>query len=216
MRKKVVAKTGNGKGIKPLTTQHQDKTLNSIRKAHKEGRSILLPKRVLSGKDKNHVYLEAEHRGTGKTHHIAIHQDGNVLDPHVLHSGKFDPKSLKEHPKPKKVTSKIKKENPPVKKPIVKKSRKLEISTPEPPKNDLRKVVAKVPVKPIKKKEEAVSTIKEDKLKPLKDEIIKQAKEELKRIKLKEETPKSKEELEKLKSTKLKRKRRKKRKKNRK
>lgn len=96
-------------------SEEQKKTIRDIHKAHQEGKSNLEPGKVLTGKDKDHIYLEAKHKDTGKTHHVAIHKDGSVKDPQVLHGGKFDSKSLKESRKEKEVV---------VKKPVEKKPTK--------------------------------------------------------------------------------------------
>lgn len=63
----------------------------------------LEPTRILHhGKDKNHIYLETQHKDTGKIHHIPINGDsGKVINPQVIHSGKFDQKHLKEPEQPK-------------------------------------------------------------------------------------------------------------------
>jgi len=100
-------------------SDEQKKTIRDIHKAHQEGRSNLEPGRVLTGKDKDHIYLESKHKETGKTHHIAIHKDGSVKDPQILHGGKFDHKTLEEQRKEKKVV---------VKKPVEEEENELERS----------------------------------------------------------------------------------------
>lgn len=87
-------------------SDEQKKTIRAIHEAHKKGESKLEPGRILKGKDKYHVYLETKHSDTGETHHIAIHKDGSVKDPQILHGGKFDSKTLKEDAKPKKIVVK--------------------------------------------------------------------------------------------------------------
>jgi len=84
----------------------QKKTIRAIHEAHKKGESKLEPGRILKGKDKDHIYLETKHKDTGEAHHIAIHKDGSVKDPNILHGGKFDSKTLKEDAKPKKIVVK--------------------------------------------------------------------------------------------------------------
>lgn len=120
-------------------TDEQKKTVRDIHEAHRSGKSKLEPGKVLKGKDKDHIYLETKHKDTGKTHHIAIHKDGSVKDPQVLHGGKFDPKNLKEHREDKKVV--VKK---PAEKPITvsKKEKGKEFEIPK-PKDEPRKVVVK-------------------------------------------------------------------------
>ncbi|MCK5612206.1 hypothetical protein KAR91_60605, partial [Candidatus Pacearchaeota archaeon] len=87
-------------------SDEQKNTIRNIHKAHQEGRSNLEPGKVLTGKDKDHIYLKTKHKETGKTHHIAIHKDGSVKDPQILHGGKFDHKTLEEQREEKKVVVK--------------------------------------------------------------------------------------------------------------
>lgn len=123
-------------------SDEQKNTIRNIHKAHQEGRSNLEPGRVLTGKDKDHIYLESKHKETGKTHHIAIHKDGSVKDPQILHGGKFDAKGLEETRKEKKVVVKKPAEKPVVEKekPPIKEEKKPE---PEIPKREPKKVVVK-------------------------------------------------------------------------
>jgi hypothetical protein len=96
-RKRIVAKKSKAdlqKKLKGDHTEDQKKTISDIHNAHASGKSKLKPGRVLTGKDKDHIYMEAKHKETGKTHHIAIHKDGSIKDPNVLHEGKFDHKKL--------------------------------------------------------------------------------------------------------------------------
>ena len=118
--KQIVRKKSKADLEKRITdhSDEQKNTIRSIHKAHQEGKSNLEPGKVLTGKDKDHIYLETKHKDTGKAYHLAIHKDGSVNDPNVLHGGKFDSGSLKEHRKEKEVV---------VKKPV---ERKGEFSSP--------------------------------------------------------------------------------------
>jgi hypothetical protein len=103
INKKQVAKKQEDSLNKKLSqySEGQQKTIKDIHKANSEGKSKLVPGRILKGKDKDHIYLEAKHKDTGETHHIAIHQDGSLKDPQILHGGKFDSKTLSEPESPK-------------------------------------------------------------------------------------------------------------------
>lgn len=103
INKKQVAKKQENDLNKKLSqySEGQQKTIKDIHKANSEGKSKLVPGRILKGKDNDHIYLEAKHKDTGETHHIAIHKDGSLKDPQILHGGKFDSKSLSEPESPK-------------------------------------------------------------------------------------------------------------------
>jgi hypothetical protein len=103
INKKQVAKKQEDSLNKKLSqySEGQQKTIKDIHKANSEGKSKLVPGRILKGKDKDHIYLEAKHKDTGEPHHIAIHQDGSLKDPQILHGGKFDSKALSEPESPK-------------------------------------------------------------------------------------------------------------------
>ena len=176
-------------------SDEQKNTIRNIHKAHQEGRSNLEPGKVLTGKDKDHIYLESKHKDTGKTHHIAIHKDGSVKDPQILHGGKFDHKTLEEERKEKKV---------PVKKPTEPVKLEIEKEVPkEEPKLKKRAVVAKKPIeKPVVKKEKP--PVKEEKKpepeKPKREPkkvVVKKEKPEEKKPKkaVKKEVPKDKQKI---------------------
>jgi hypothetical protein len=123
INKKQVAKRQEDSLNKKLSqySEGQQKTIKDIHKASSEGKSKLVPGLILKGKDKDHIYLEAKHKDTGETHHIAIHQDGSLRDPQILHGGKFDSKALSESVSPKEPKKvKAKERIPENKKPKVK------------------------------------------------------------------------------------------------
>ena len=106
-RKRIVAKKSKADLEKKLKghTESQQKTIKDIHDAHQSGKSKLEPGKILKGDDKDHIYIESKHKDTGEKHHIAIHKDGSIKDPNILHDGKFDAKSLKDTA-PKKVVVK--------------------------------------------------------------------------------------------------------------
>lgn len=124
---------------------HSDKQKETIRKIHAEHEKTDTHDtgRVLSGKDKDHVYLERRNKETGETHHVAIHKDGDIKDPNVLHEGKFDHKTLTDkqaQEDKKKVVVKKEDIKPKKKEPV-----------PEKPKRETKKSVAKKPIDKPKK-----------------------------------------------------------------
>lgn len=87
-------------------SEAQKKTVMDIHNAYANGKTKLKANKVLTGEDKDHIYLETKHDDTGETHHVAIHKDGTIKDPKILHEGKFDPKSLGEKKQLRTITAK--------------------------------------------------------------------------------------------------------------
>lgn len=152
-----------------LEKSAQEKTIDSIHKAHASGKINLQPGKVFKGPDEDHLYLETTHKKTGEKHHLAIHKDGSVVDPHVLHRGAFDPKTLKEHQKQKVIQVKEDQKKEVKKSPEIKKSG-LKINKPE-TKPEKKKVN-------VQEEKPQVKTETKDNSEAIKDQIVKQAKDE--------------------------------------
>lgn len=73
---------------------NQNRTLESIKNAHKAGKTDLKPGSLHVGKDKDHIYLKTKNVKTGREHHVAIHKSGKIANPDVVHNGKFNPDEL--------------------------------------------------------------------------------------------------------------------------
>lgn len=142
---------------------HSEEQKETIRKIHGEHQKTGTHEtgRVLTGKDKDHVYLERKNKETGEIHHVAIHKDGTIKDPNILHSGKFDSKTLTDKQaeiEKKKVVVKrpVKKQKPKVE-PELRKEEKVEKPIKENTKESKKVIVKKeVPKSGKTKKESAV------------------------------------------------------------
>jgi len=78
------------------SSEKQQSSVKAVIQAFQDRKSNLEPLKVLTGKDKDHIYLEAKHKETGEIHHIAIAKDGTVHDPQIIHKGKFNPGEFNE------------------------------------------------------------------------------------------------------------------------